>query len=112
VRAKELKLTEIMQGVSDKAAALTQAAKKYGVELSQTAFMGDDLNDLAGMMKAGIKACPSDAAKDVLTRCDFVAEHKGGRGAVRDFIEAVMKSRGVWENVVNDYITAEQGDKK
>ena len=86
-RAKELGIEKLYQGVSDKTAALADAAG----ELKEVAFIGDDLNDLACMkaVKAagGIVGCPADSAKEVKEIADFVANKDGGFGAVREFID-------------------------
>ena len=112
VRARELAITELLPGVHDKATALRQVAAKYGVPLAQTAFMGDDLNDLAGLRVAAVKACPADAVPEVVARCNFVSRFDGGRGAVRELVEAMLKARGVWAQVVADYENTGQGDRQ
>lgn len=89
-RCKELGITEIHQGVENKLEKLSSIIS----DLSTVAYIGDDINDLSCMssVKAagGIVGCPKDAAKQVLALADFVAEHNGGDGAVRDFIEKII----------------------
>ena len=89
-RCKELGITEIYQGVSDKLSKLRQIAEDF----SQVAYMGDDLNDLACMQavkaEGGLTGCPRDAAKEIIAVADCVTEHRGGEGAVRDFIEWLL----------------------
>ena len=111
-RARELGLTQVSEGIKDKGRELAHLAHKYGIPLSETVFMGDDLNDLAAMAQAGLAAAPADAAAEVLEFCPFVAAHNGGRGAVRDLVEAVFQAQGRWEDIVNDYRKAGQGDKQ
>ena len=86
-RCKELGITEIYQGITDKLAQLSEIAD----ELSAVAYIGDDINDLLCMRAVkeagGIVGCPQDAAKEVRKIADFISENKGGEGAVRDFIE-------------------------
>ena len=65
--------------------------------------MGDDLNDLAALQAAGLSAAPADAAEDVKQKVDFIASHKGGRGAVRDLLELILKARGIWDALVEEY---------
>lgn len=86
-RAKELKITELHQGVADKLTKLKEAAAKYGVSAAETAYIGDDLNDLDCIRYCGITACPHDAVSDVSKQVDYVCAHDGGRGAVREFID-------------------------
>lgn len=86
-RCKELGITEIHQGVKDKFQKLLSITS----DLSKVAYIGDDINDLSCMTSVkkdgGIVGCPRDAVKKVVLLADFVAEHDGGKGAVRDFIE-------------------------
>lgn len=89
-RAKELGIALVYQGVSDKAEKL----KNVTDELDTVAFIGDDLNDMpcVDLVKngGGVIGCPADAAKEIKAKADFIAEHKGGEGAVRDFIEWIL----------------------
>ena len=90
-RCREIGITEVHQGVSDKLGKLKMLIK----ELSQVAYIGDDINDLECMMAVheagGIVGCPADAAKKIIDVADFIAEHGGGDGAVRDFIEWIVE---------------------
>jgi len=100
-RAKELKIRWLFQGVKMKASHLQQFMKKHHLQPNQVAYMGDDVNDLAAMQQVGITACPSDASNDVLEYCDMVMPQKGGKGAVRAFVEWLMRQRNIWETAVN-----------
>ena len=91
-RAKELKITELYQGISDKLAVLAAVAAKYGVTPDQIAYIGDDLNDLDAMAYCGLSACPADAVPEVLQYAKYVCKHNGGRGAVREFVEYILLS--------------------
>lgn len=96
--AEKMCIPFVAKGTRDKAGALREFAAKCGVELEQTCFFGDDVNDLAAMEIAGLCACPLDAAPEVLA---YVSEHgcvlglPGGRGAVRSFADAVLAARGL-----------------
>lgn len=94
-RCKELKIKHRFQDVKDKLQTLQQFLSKQGSQLSECAYVGDDLNDMPCMQAVksagGITACPSDAADEVRRMVDFIAPHEGGRGAVRDFIEYLIK---------------------
>ena len=89
-RAKELKIAELYQGVSDKLAVLAAVAAKYEVTPDQIAYIGDDLNDLDAMAYCGLSACPADAVPEVLHAAEYVCKHNGGRGAVREFVEHIL----------------------
>ena len=109
-RAEELGISEdVMAGISAKKKALQALAEKYALSPDEIAFMGDDLNDLAALQAAGLSVAPADAAEDVKQIVDFIASHKGGRGAVRDLLELILKARGIWDTLVEEY--AEEGNE-
>ena len=90
-RCAELGIKEIYQGISNKIDKLHEVT----TDLSTVAYIGDDLNDIACMKAVkeagGVVGCPKDAANGVKALADFIAEHNGGEGAVRDFIEWLME---------------------
>ena len=92
-RAKELKITELYQGVADKLTTLKEVAKKFGASADEVAYIGDDWNDLDCIRYCGITACPADSTPEVLNSADYICKHDGGRGAVREFIEQLKKER-------------------
>ena len=86
-RCQELGIEELYQGIEDKVAKLLAICKKYQIEPNNVAYIGDDLNDLECMKICGYSAAPADAAKEVLASVDYICKHRGGEGAVREFIE-------------------------
>ena len=96
LRAAELGIEPVVQGSPDKGEALRQMIAKLNLELSQVGFMGDDLADLPALEIAGFAACPGDAAPEVQAVADHVTSAPGGRGAVREVIEILMKAQNVW----------------
>ncbi len=88
--AAKLKINHVTKGCRDKAAALRDFAGRSGIELEEVCFMGDDVNDLPAMSICGVSAAPGDARPAILARVDFVAGSPGGRGAVRELIEAIF----------------------
>ena len=90
-RAEELKVEQLYQGVTDKAACLRELSERLNVPLSQVACIGDDLNDLAMMELCGVTGCPGDAVQAVKDKCGYVCQALGGHGAVREFIEWLIK---------------------
>ncbi|MBR5994349.1 MAG: 3-deoxy-D-manno-octulosonate 8-phosphate phosphatase [Lachnospiraceae bacterium] len=89
-RCKELGISSIYQGVSNKKEEL----KRLTPNLDAVAYMGDDINDLECMQlvkaSGGVVACPFDATEKVKQIVDYISSKKGGEGAVRDFIEWLM----------------------
>jgi 3-deoxy-D-manno-octulosonate 8-phosphate phosphatase (KDO 8-P phosphatase) len=92
--AAKLKIAHVHKGCRDKASALREFARKNDLELAEVCFMGDDVNDLPAMNISGFSAAPVDARSVVLAKVDFVASSPGGRGAVRELIDALFAARG------------------
>ena len=90
-RCRELGITELMQGVGNKLDCLMQLAEKYHLEREQIAYIGDDLSDLDAIQYAGISACPADAVEAVRGTSTYVCRAPGGFGAVREFLDELMK---------------------
>lgn len=107
-RVEELGIQELVQGAGNKVKELYKVLEKYGIALEETAYMGDDINDLGVMSIVNIAAAPKNAVKEVLERVNFISEKNGGDGAVREFIEYLMKENGTWEKVVEGYLNQEK----
>ncbi len=95
-RFKGLGVTNVYLGVSDKILALNDFRIKYGVELSEILYMGDDLPDYEVMKKVGIPTCPSDAAPEIRGISVYISNYSGGKGCVRDVIEQVLRLNDKW----------------
>ena len=102
-RAAELGIRIVSQGVADKKDAFGQILAAHRLEAAHAAYMGDDLMDLPVLTACGLSAAPADAAPEVLSAVDWVSRHGGGRGAVREFVELVLRARGRWDAVVAGY---------
>ena len=89
-RARELNITELYQGIGDKLYRLKTIAAGYGLTAGEIAYLGDDLNDLECIRYCGISGCPRNAVKEIRETVDYVCEHSGGDGAVREFIEKLV----------------------
>jgi 3-deoxy-D-manno-octulosonate 8-phosphate phosphatase (KDO 8-P phosphatase) len=103
-RARDLRISDVVQRVGDKAAALRRLAESRGIPLERVAFVGDDLNDREAMRLAGISIAPADAVQEIRELADLVTESPGGRGVARESVEAILRARGVWEQSVNSYL--------
>lgn len=90
-RARELGIEFVYQGVTDKVAALNEILKAAGVDASEAAFIGDDIPDIKVMEAVGFSVAVGDAAADVKQIADLVTEAVGGRGAVREAVEHLLK---------------------
>lgn len=94
-RAAELSLDFLREGCFDKGPAFDEACATFGLLPEQVAFVGDDVQDLPALRKAGFAAAPADAHPAVLQCVHFVAGAPGGRGAVRQIIERILEARGL-----------------
>ena len=94
-RAAELKISKVYQGVSDKRTKLETILEETGFSMKNCAYMGDDCNDMDCMLAVknggGLVGCPADAVNEVRNISDFVSTKDGGRGAVREFIEWIVR---------------------
>lgn len=91
LRCDEIGIAYLYQGVSDKTGTLDRLLSELGLDYSNCAYIGDDINDLSCMNKSAIVGCPADAVRDVISIADFVSSKNGGCGAVRDFIEWLVE---------------------
>jgi len=103
-RCRNLGIDLLFDGIQDKAAAMDQISARTGISLSAMAFVGDDLIDLPAMTRAGVAVAVADAADEVKSRADIITRTRGGRGAVREICEAILKARGLWEKVLKSYL--------
>jgi 3-deoxy-D-manno-octulosonate 8-phosphate phosphatase (KDO 8-P phosphatase) len=99
-RARELSITEVYQGIADKVETYEALLQRHHLTDDVVAYVGDDVNDLPLLARAGLSAAPADAAEDVKARVAYVAERGGGRGAIREIIELILKAQGRWEQVI------------
>lgn len=96
-RLEYLGVEHIFLGVTDKIVTLHKLLKTYNLTLEDVLYMGDDLPDVKILEKVGLPTCPADAASDVFKFCTYVSPKDGGKGAVRDVIEKMMKVQKTWE---------------
>ena len=99
VRARQLGISHCLVGIKDKPAALTALQAELGVSTEGTAFVGDDLNDLAVRPLVRLLLAPADACVPVRRAADLVMQHKGGQGAVRELAEGILQARGRWSSL-------------
>ena len=93
-RAKELLLDEVFQGVENKAEILPQVLEKFGVTAAETAFIGDDIQDIPIMSKVGIPIAVQNAIPAVKAKSIYVTGASGGHGAVREAVDWLLELRG------------------
>lgn len=97
----------VIQGSGHKRADLVRLMKELGLSGPEVAVMGDDLPDLPMIEMAGCSACPSDAVPEVIAACDVVCGAPGGRGAVRELAELLLKAQQRWQEQVGRWLGPE-----
>ena len=102
-RAAQLAVRIVQQGVTSKARAFDHILKDANVTEDAVSYMGDDLLDLPVLTRCGLSAAPADAVEEVRAAVDWVSTVPGGRGAVREFIEVVLRAQGRWTTVVAEH---------
>jgi len=101
IRLQNLGITDIHLGSPDKVKTFQEYTKAYSIKQENVLYMGDDIPDFHVMKLVGLPACPQDAAPEIKNISRYISHVKGGRGAVRDVIEQVMKVQGKWMEYFN-----------
>jgi len=96
-RCDDLQIKLLFQGVRNKLQKTTELLNELNLTWENVAYMGDDWNDFPVMEKCNISATPADAFDDIKSRVDLVTKRSGGKGAVREFIELILKEQGKYE---------------
>lgn len=94
-RAKNLGIKELHQGIKFKLPVLEQILDKYNLTFDNVAYMGDDLPDICILEKVGLSCCPNDAVEEVQKVCKFKSKYNGGRGAVRELCDAILRGHNI-----------------
>jgi 3-deoxy-D-manno-octulosonate 8-phosphate phosphatase (KDO 8-P phosphatase) len=102
-RAKELGIDEIHQGAKKKIEAYNELTRRLSISDDEVAYIGDDLIDLPVFRRVGLSAVVADADPETMEHADLVLQHAGGRGAVREFIEIILKAQDKWKEVTRRY---------
>jgi 3-deoxy-D-manno-octulosonate 8-phosphate phosphatase (KDO 8-P phosphatase) len=111
LRARDLKLEHVHQGIQDKLTCFEGILKQAGLRASEAAFVGDDVIDLPVMRNCGLAIAVANARKEVKRESHLVTAHSGGEGALRDAIEYILEAQGKLKRAVSEYI-CERSPKK
>ncbi len=106
-RAEELGITQVMQGQKDKREGLSDICSALGITLQETAYMGDDIPDLCLFDFVGLSAAPADANPLAVEEAKWVSSRKGGKGAVRELAEYILKAQGKFKETVKNRFNIE-----
>lgn len=99
-RARDLKVTRVFQGAKNKLLALETLLSEYGISSEEVAYVGDDFPDICVLSRVGLACCPFDAVDEVKDVCHFISQKNGGKGAVRDVANLILKSSNQLEQFV------------
>lgn len=102
-RAKDMQVDTVFANISPKSKVLERISKKYRVSHDQICFVGDDLVDLCLMKRVGFPVAVSNACVEIKKAAAYITLKQGGRGAVREIAELILKSQGIWETAVRHY---------
>ena len=103
LRAKELGVEMVRQGVDQKLPVAVQIIESLGLTPEQVCYIGDDLADLEVLNYVGLPASVSDGAAEVRAAAKLVTKSAGGRGAIRELVETILESQKRWTDVLVDY---------
>lgn len=101
IRLRNLGITDIHLGTPDKVATFNEYVELYNIQPEQVLYMGDDIPDYHVMQLVGLPTCPQDSSPEIKTISKYISHKYGGKGAVRDVIEQVMKVQGKWHMYYN-----------
>ena len=101
IRLQNLGITDIHLASPDKVATFNEYIRQYEINTEHVLYMGDDIPDYHVMQLVGLPVCPQDASQEIKAICKYISHKKGGKGAVREIIEQVMKVQGKWHMYYN-----------
>ena len=106
LRAEELQVDELLQvGGPEKLDALGQVLSRRGLEWDEVAYVGDDLADLQVMRRVGLPIAVANAVPEIRAVAVAITRATGGYGAVREIVDALLRARGVWSDMLERYFT-------
>ena len=111
LRARDLKLEYVRQGVQDKRTCFEAVVKEEGIGLHEAAFVGDDIIDLPAMRAAGLAIAVKNARAEVKQEAHYITPNAGGDGALRDAVEFILKAQGKWKKILEAYIGERSPEK-
>lgn len=102
-RVAELQLDALHMGITDKSAEFASFLARHNTIARRVAYVGDDLPDLVVLGQCGLSFAPADAAAEVKTVVHRILTARGGRGAVREMVETILKARGEWDQIFSRF---------
>ena len=112
VRARDLRLNHIRQGIQDKLGAFREILAQEKLTAAEACFIGDDVIDLPVMWNCGFAVAVANARDEVKKDAHYVTKHSGGDGALRDAVEFILKSQGRLKKVVEEYVGTDNNESQ
>lgn len=103
VRMNELGVETVRQGAENKLSVGEKLIEELGVSFSEVCYIGDDLSDLSLLQQVGFAVTVSDAVEEVKAACHLTLEQAGGRGAIRELVEIILKNQKKWTELIEPY---------
>lgn len=103
-RARELGITEVFQKCRDKRIAYQKLLTQFGFSPAEVAYVGDDIVDIPIMLQVGLPVAVADATAEVRRSALMVTKNRGGRGAVREVTDFILKAKGLWKDLFDEYL--------
>lgn len=111
-RAKELGIEDVFQGSLQKLPSYEELLERRGLKDEEVCFIGDDVVDLPILYRVGLACAPTDAVGEVLEAVHYISPKSGGRGAVRDVCEILLKSQDKWAELMERYGWSPAGEQE
>jgi 3-deoxy-D-manno-octulosonate 8-phosphate phosphatase (KDO 8-P phosphatase) len=102
-RARQLDFRYVYQGNYEKIPMIEEILREGGYSPEEIAFVGDDFTDVVVMRRVGLGIATGDARPEVKAIADYVCEAEGGRGALREVAEQILKAKGDWDKILEHY---------
>src|ERR1700685_3481518 len=112
LRARDLKIEHVYQGQPHKAAAFHEILQKTGLTADQVAYVGDDVIDLPVMRLCGLAIAVKNSRPEVIRESHYVTPNEGGKGAVRDAVEYILREQGQLDRIIDEYISLRSHDSE
>lgn len=103
-RAANLGIRHLVQGCHDKLTALTGLQQQLSISMAETAYIGDDLPDLACIRRAGLGVTVPNGHASVKDHASYITNNQGGAGAVREVCDWILKGRGLYDDVIDSWM--------
>ncbi len=103
-RMKDLGISRVYQGKKTKIETFRQILAETGLSNAQAAFIGDDWMDLPVLKQVGLAVAVSNAHPPLSDHCHYVTQKPGGCGAVREVCDLILKAKGLWAGIFNEFL--------